>query len=161
MINFFHNIYFSSVTVSNLLDDIETLDKLAVKMDKYYVNNHLRLGEWLIQNNKINEKLKKKLKGLEKYFHGGGSPTLEFLDRNATTNIFDTVSKLRTCAIQKRRNDVVHVLREVDDDILLTDLEDNFKTEIANLLDRHVAGAANWESFACYFGFNHDERQVL
>ena len=144
-----------------MLDDIETLDKLAVKMDKYYDNNHLRLGEWLIQNNKINEKLKKKLKGLEKYFHGGGSPTLEFLDRNATKNICDTVSKLRTFATQKKRNDVVHVLREVDGDILLTDLEDNFKTEIASLLDRRVAGAANWESFANYFGFNHDERQVL
>ena len=71
------------------------------------------------------------------------------------------MSKLRTFATQKKRNDVVHVLREVDDDILLTDLEDNFKTEIANLLDRHVTGADNWESFACFFGFNHDERQVL
>ena len=130
-------------------------------MDVYYEKNHIiRSGEWLVQNNKIDEKLKKKLKDLQKYFHGGGSPTLAFLDANSTKNTGNTVSKLRECATEKKRKDVVDVLEGISDDNLLRELGDNVKTEIADLLDRHVAGADNWEVFSCYFGFKYTERKV-
>ena len=149
------------MNVSHLLDDFETLNKLAAKMDDYNENNHVRFGEWLIRNNKIDEKLKKKLKGLEKYFHGGGSPTLAFLQANSTNNVDDMVSKLRNYAKEKKRNDVVEVLNGICEDKKMKDLEDNVKTEIADLLDRRVVGAADWESFASLFGFKHNQRKVL
>ena len=148
------------MTISNLLDDIDTLKKLASMMDRFWEKNHVRLGEWLIQNNKVDKQLKKKLKGLEKFFHGGGSPTLAFLDANSTENPNDMVSKLRECANTTSRNDVVEVLKEISEDILLKELEDSVKTEIADLLDRHVPGVVNWETFAYRFGFKHDKREV-
>ena len=129
-------------------------------MDRFWEKNHVRLGEWLIQNNKVDKQLKKKLKGLEKFFHGGGSSTLAFLDANSTKNPNDMVSKLRECAIKTKRNDVVEVLKEISGDISLKELEDSVKTEIADLLDRYVQGVDNWETFANCFGFKHEEIEV-
>ena len=124
-------------------------------MDHYYENNHVRLGEWLVKNNKIDEQLKNKLKGLERYFHGGGSPTLTFLNANTTRNSGDTVGKLKEFAKDKKRYDVANLLEGIPDNKLLNKLEDDIKTEIADLLDRHSAGAVDWTVFAQFFGFDH------
>ena len=142
-----------------MLDDTIVLNKLASLMDRYYEKNHIRLGEWLFQNKKIDKKLKNKLKGLEKFFYGGGSPTLAFLEANAAVRPNDLVIEFRDFAREKKRQDVIEVLNGIHEDELMKDLEDNVKAEIADCLDRHIIGVADWEVFAHHFGFGHDERQ--
>ena len=54
----------------------------------------------------------------------------------------------------------MEVLKEISEDILLKELEDSVKTEIADLLDCYVRGAKDWEIFANCFGFKHEKIEV-
>ena len=143
-----------------MLDDAIELNKLASLMDEYYKRNDIRLGEWLFGNKKIDEKLKNKLKGLEKFFYGGGSPTLEFLKANSVGRSNDIVKEFRDFARENDREDVVIVLNGIHDDVLIKDLEENVKEKIAYCLDRHIPGVnADWRVFAHRFGHDFDTRK--
>ena len=157
--------YFSGdlriVNITDLMDDTDAMTALASSMDDYHKNTHMRLGEWLIENKKIENDLKKKLGGLQRFFHGGGSPTLAFLDANSSTRPNDLVKKFRDHAKNKHREDVIKSLVGIGDNEFLENLPDSVKAEIADHLDKRVIGVADWESFASHFKYTHDQREVF
>ena len=134
---------------------------LAASMDNYHANNHVRLGQYLINRKEIPDKLNKKLGSLQRYFFGGGSPTLAFLAANAVNHSNDLVKKLRDHAKKVKREDLIEVLKPIDDKIFMKDLTAAMNAEIADLLDKKIPGVSNWESFASHFKHNYEQRQAF
>ena len=119
--------------------------------------NCLRLGEWLIEKGKMEENLKKDLRGLQNYRYGGESPTLAFFKVHEAKDPNSTVSDLKKKARRLGREDIVHLLEEFPSDRLLASLTVREKQKIAKMLDMYIPGARGLDEIAFAFGYNYLE----
>lgn len=139
------------------MNKIGVLDELASLMDDYTKKYFIQLGEWLIVNDHVNERLRKKLLGLN--FQGGGSPTMALFEADATQRPRRKVVELLQFGRDCNRQDVCVILENIDINKKVCDLDLVTKQKIAYRLDVPTRGVKGWEYLAEQFGYNDQERQ--
>ena len=127
-------------------------------MDSYTELWFIRLVEWLIDQQIINIE-RERFKCLKRNFHGGGSPTLAWLDKMATDKPEEQVLKLRECARINNRGDVLQIIQNIPNDALIAQLNPGIRALIADCLDERIVAAPDWSSFASHFGYGYKDRQ--
>ena len=142
------------------MNKIGVLDELASLMDDYTKKYFIQLGEWLIVNDHVDERLRKKLLGLN--FQGGGSPTMALFAADATQRPHRKVVELLQFGRDCSRQDVSDIVKNLDPNITeVHKLDFVIKQKIAYCLDVPTRGATGWEHLAERFGYNDQERQNL
>ena len=137
-------------------------DKLASLMDDYNKKYFIQLGEWLVTNKHVNERLRSKLPGLKKNFQGGGSPTMAIFEADAARCPDRGINEQLQFAKNETRKDVSNIVKEFIQKnpkvTKVSQLDLITKQKIADLLDVPTHAIKGWDALAAYFGFNKQER---
>ncbi|XP_066925542.1 uncharacterized protein [Clytia hemisphaerica] len=147
-----------NTSVTDLLDKHSVVLEIAHLLDGKA--QYVILIEWLISN-QVTAKPRDDFKCLNRKHNGGGSPTLAWLKANSVEKMNDLVMKMKQCAEELEREDVLEILDEVPDNTRIADLRTEIRERIANCLDQHIHGVKGWRAFANYFGYDHSKRKIF
>ena len=144
-----------------MINKTKVVGELARFMDDFHKLWFIRFGEWLINNDHVNQRLRTQFNGLKRSFYGGGSPTMELFAADQARNPLRKVSELISFARECTREDLGLVLQNIDSEMEIRNLDLKTKGKIADYLDFYNPVIEYWESLATQFGFTQEDQTSI